>query len=152
MRFLLRLWESCKSFFPSRRLLADDPLARFIFSKSHFNDTKNEVKAAAFMPPKSLELSVSQIKGLDEAKIWRMGNKVGMASGRTLHARADIDVLSVSRVGLSVKADSWPKRHANLIGWPGPDKKQAQMNIANKLALSATLRMPPSEHWLRAEP
>jgi hypothetical protein len=132
------------SFSPSKKLAPNDPLARYIFSKTHFKAQKNEVLAAAFMPlqpPKKAETSVSQIKGLSERQIWVIGEKIGKKSQRNLKARAEIIIDIVNQSGLAIDPDRWFGRHANIVGWP--EKKSEQMNCANKLALAAKLKLPP---------
>jgi hypothetical protein len=145
MKFLQTLGECFRSFLPSKKLLPSDPLARYIFSKRHFNREKGVVLTAAFMPPpppNKPETSVFQIRGLSERKIWNIGRKVGRVRSGGLKARGDILIEVVSQAGLSVYPDRWPRRHANIIGWPKHEKKSEQMVIAAKLALAAKLKLP----------
>ena len=76
-----------------------EPIARFLFSRSHF--TALAVKPAAFEVPASApELSVFRTYALEDADVWRIG--VELATGaqpRTLHARADLKVMSAVRLG-----------------------------------------------------
>lgn len=108
--------------------------------------SRKEVKAAAFLPeapPRNLETSIQQIKGMSESTIWEVGRDVGNVSKRKLRARADITVGEITNVGLKVSPDPPPNTHAVIIGWPGYESgKSAQMIMANKLALAATLHLP----------
>jgi len=150
MEFLRTFWDCLAGFLPSKKLLPDHPLSRFIFSPRFFSIEKREVKGAAFMPRAEpplnrFELSVYRIKRLSEARIWAVGGKVGARSQRRICARADFDFGAVIRAGLTADPDPWPRRHVNLIGWPASGKKSEHMLIASKLALAATLKVPP-EH------
>jgi hypothetical protein len=78
---------------------------------------------------------------MTNSKIWNIGGKIGKVRKRQLHARADIKVGDIMRTGLRVVPDAWPQKHAVIIGWPGYEKKSEQMNLANKLALAATLHL-----------
>ncbi len=92
-----------------------------------------KAKAAAFMPPKDLKLSVFQIVGLRIPAIWRLGVvHVAGPSQRTLYGRADVRRTVVDEVGLAVEADNDPPRHAAIVGWP--IEKSAQKLYALDLA------------------
>jgi hypothetical protein len=146
MKFLLKFWNYLTSFWPKGPLLFDEPTTRYLFAKRDFVVSKNEVKSSAFMPekpPRELETSIQRIKGLKEFRIWIMGHEVGKVSNRKLLARADIMVADITRTGLKVSPDPWPSKHAVIIGWPAYEAgKSEQMNMANKLALTAKLRLP----------
>jgi len=145
MIFLQRFWNFLASLLPPRRVLADDPTTRFIYAKGDFNVSRREVKSSAFLPekpPQKLETSIHQIRWLSEYNIWKIGWKIGTRRGRNLRARADIKIKDVRQAGLNVFPDPWPSRHAVITGWPGYEKKSEQMQMANKLALAASLRLP----------
>jgi len=55
----------------------EDPLARFIYSASHFSRGNQRVKHNAFMPGADGKTSVFQTKGLDEPATWGIGKAVG---------------------------------------------------------------------------
>ena len=121
---------------------SNDPLARFLTSKNHYSRQNNRVRANAFLPPADRKLSVFQIKELAETEIWRIGETcISQPTGRTLHGRADISVLSVHNVDLKIDPNNKPPRHANIIGWP--EEKSKQKLFALELAAKATLKLKP---------
>ena len=92
------------------------------------------------MPPADLRLSVFRVEGLDNNKIWQIGEKkVVSQSGKTLYGRAEIRAQLVEKTGLSIDPDNNPPRHANIIGWPL--EKNEQKLIALELAKEATLEL-----------
>src|SRR5438552_1777800 len=106
---------------PKSELAGDAPLARYIFSKRHFNPKKNEVAKGAFMPPPDLELSVFYIGDLSESHVWQLGTNIPKEADskeRTLHARADILTKVVRAKKLTVTLDNDPLRHTTVSGWP----------------------------------
>lgn len=95
------------------------------------------------MPPKDLKLSVFQIEGFDEDRIWEMGQTYAAEpSNRTLHGRGDITVSAVYQIGLSLNPDNQPPRHADIVDWP--EEKSKQKLFAVELADGARLRLNPS--------
>jgi len=117
-------------------------LARYIVSKSQFSAENRRVKHNAFMPPAGLHLSVFVISGLAEAIVWEIGAaNVAGPQGKTLYARADVQVETVRMAKLRVEVDNNPVRHANIAGWP--DEKSAQMLKATILAEAAALQLHP---------
>jgi hypothetical protein len=124
-----------------------EPLARFIFSRSHFSPAKKIVKAPAFIPaPDDLKTSVFRIHELGERQIRDIGEDVGRTQNppRSPRARGEIEVHAVINVGVNVGVgldvipDKPPPRHAEIIGWPRDDKPQ-QLEIAKLLAAVAQL-------------
>jgi hypothetical protein len=125
----------------------DEPLARFIFSRSHFSPAKKVVKAPAFIPdPDDLQTSVFRIHELGEGQIRDIGADVGRTQNppRSPRARGEIEVRAVINVGLNVGVgldvipDKPPARHAEIVGWPRDDKPR-QLEIAKLLAAVARL-------------
>lgn len=116
-------------------------LSRFIFSDSHFRRGRGEVKPDAFLPsPEFLETSIYRAAGLDRSEIQVAGGIAGASSGRSLKAWADVLAGVVLEVGLSVRPDNQPERHAAIIGWP--EQKDEQIVLAQQLAEAATLQRP----------
>jgi hypothetical protein len=124
-----------------------EPLARFIFSRSHFSPAKKIVKAPAFIPaPDDLQTSVFRIYELGERQIRDIGEDVGRTQNppRSPRARGEIEVNAVLNVGVNVGVslhvipDEPPPRHAEITGWPRDDKPQ-QLEIAKLLAAVARL-------------
>jgi hypothetical protein len=123
----------------------DETLARFILFRKHIRHDSDgiTVKADAFIPPPSLELSVTRHDHLTDSDLWRIGRDIAsnrqVSSGQmvALRGRANVQANVVTRQGLKtvpdpLKSNPW---HANVTGWP--EKKPAQKNIAEKLAASA---------------
>jgi hypothetical protein len=118
----------------------DEPLGRYIFSKSHFSSENNKVKSSAFMPPIDLKLSVFRTRGLNEIEIWHIAeNEIikNKPSPTTLYGRAEILSFAVKSAGLEIDPDNTPPRHANIIGWP--QEKDKQKMIAIELTTKASL-------------
>jgi hypothetical protein len=119
----------------------DEILSRFIFSDSHFRRGQGGVKPVPFLPsPESLETSVFRGTGLTRSEIRAAGDVAGEPRGRTLKAWGDVLAGVVFGVGLNVRPDNVPERHAAIIGWP--EQKDAQISLAQQLAEAATLRLP----------
>jgi hypothetical protein len=111
-------------------------LARYIFTKSHFRNSDRTVKYSAFIPPEDRRLSVFQISGLQDAEIWKIGEKL---REQTLLGRADVESALVKTIGLGIVADDIPPRHANIIGWP--EEASAIKLKAMELAKEAELHL-----------
>lgn len=88
--------------------------------------------------PRHGEVSVFRIDGLDHSAIWEIGIDVAKKRARTLYARGDTGATDVRKVGLDVRPDEPPPRHANVIGWPEDDKPRQKL-IALQLAAVAIL-------------
>lgn len=80
--------------------------------------------------------------GLDRAGIRRIGDTLGEQRARALKAWGDVLAGGVFDVGLGVRPDNVPERHAAIIGWP--DQKDEQLSLAQRLAADAILQLPPS--------
>jgi hypothetical protein len=123
---------------PERR----EVLSRFIFSKNYFSAPQNRVKPGAFLPSEDpLETSIFRGDGLNREQIRRNGDEVGVPSGRALKAWGDVPAGGVFDLGLDVRPDNIPERHAAIIGWP--EQKDEQISLAQQLAEAATLQLPP---------
>lgn len=67
------------------------------------------------------------IDGLQEAKIWNLGDFAGKNRGKPAVARADISYHHVMEIDLTIEADPEPHpRHVNVGAWPiGKDEQKA---------------------------
>ena len=146
MRFRSRLRSLLGSFMPQQpsspfALPPDDaePLSRFLLSKTRYSVEKMRVKYAAFMPePNSLQTSVFRTLGLDAEEIWAIAERhVAQPTGHTLHGRGQVLAQVPRRLGLKVRPDNHPERHAAIVGWPA--EKDRQQMLAIELADEATL-------------
>ena len=115
-----------------------EPLSRFLFSKTRYSPDRMRVKHSAFMPePISLETSVFRIIGLRPEQAWAIGSSVAQPLGHKLHGRAEVLAHVPGRVGLKVRPDNQPERHAAIVGWPA--EKDGQKMLAIQLAEEAVL-------------
>ena len=117
-------------------LQESEPLARYLYQKSHYNASTSKVKHHAFMPPKDMRLSVFRTQGLAEAEVWALGDTLRAESPI---ARGVIVVQSVLKCGLKVDPDDHPPRHASVIGWP--DDRASILEKAVSLSRAAELRL-----------
>ena len=122
-------------------MITDEPLTRFIFSRSHFSASQKRVRHQAFLPPPELRLSVFRIERLAEDEIWRIGHEIDAGRSENLRARADFSSDEVIRIGLRAIRDEPPPRHANIVDWPVDDKDGRKI-LAMELAGVASLAMP----------
>ena len=127
---------------------SDELLARFIVTKRWLRPD-NTVKQDAFIPPKSLKLSITRHISLSIDELWRIGQVVAktIAEKRqaSLIGRADITVSVVSQQNLQVEVDPIiPEHpnHANLVGWPSD--KPTQKIIAQQLSAASAFAPEPS--------
>jgi hypothetical protein len=118
---------------------AEEIVARYIFSSSHFSRDNNRVKHNAFMPAPDGKTSVFRTKGLDGAAIWEIGEGVAKGRNQPLHARADITAGDAAQAKVKVALSEPPPRHCNIEGWPA--EKSARKLIAIDLADAATLTL-----------
>jgi hypothetical protein len=109
-------------------LAPKDPLARFIYTSSHFSRRNNRVKHNAFMPAADGKTSVYRTKELREAETWTIGEKVAGQRMQTLHARGDIAAEDVSKVKLRVVPSEPPPHHAptSRIGLPRKARRSSR--------------------------
>jgi len=120
-----------------------EPLARFIFSSSHFSRENERVKHNAFLPAADGKTSVYRTKELSETEKWAIGDEVAEKRRQILHARGDIVAADVSKAKVRVAPSEPPPRHANIESWPA--EKSAQKLIAIDLADAAKLIMKPEQ-------
>jgi hypothetical protein len=119
----------------------EENLSRFIFSSSHFNTGQRRVKPDAFLPSRNqLETSVFRTADLNTAEVRQIGDMVGTQTGRNLKAWGDVLAGVVFDVGLAVRPDNNPERHAAIVGWPA--EKDERLSLAQRLAAAAMLRLP----------
>jgi len=88
-----------------------------------------------------LETSVFRAAGLNLEEIRVIGERVGQPANRRLKAWGDVLTGIVFDVGLNVRPDNIPQRHAAIVGWPA--QKDEQLSLAQRLAADAMLRLPP---------
>jgi hypothetical protein len=113
-------------------------LSRFLVFRRWFNPEGEYVKAAAFQPNQKLETSVFRTTDLNEATVWPLADAAVLnREGALLHGRADIFAGQVRAMGLGVRAQEPPPRHADLIGWSS--EKDAQKSRAQQLSAAAKL-------------
>jgi len=94
----------------------DEPLARFLTSRSLFNSAM--VKPAAYMPsPKDGNTSVFR-HGAEPQKSLLEIAATHVVGERTLHGVAICTAQQVRASELSVVPQEPPPRHANITGWP----------------------------------
>jgi len=118
----------------------DEQLARFLHSE-HLRADKS-IKPNAFMPPKSLELSVTcHADGLGP-DLWHRGWKVMKTMNKCpLRGRAD---LSAGRVRQARPLDAVPApidddaHHAHVVNWPPLEQKHLHKALALELSTAAT--------------
>lgn len=102
------------------------------------------MKPAGFLPsPDPLETSVFRVIGLGRSEIQRIGEDVGKLRQQALRAWGNVLTGTVFEIGLQVRPDNRPERHAAIVGWPG--EKHEQLSLAQQLAESASLYLPASE-------
>lgn len=113
-------------------------LARYIFSKSHFSNFAQRVKAGAFLPPPNLEFSVTRHLNATETELWDCGHGIAEKTERTLYGRADALAANYQNQMLRTESDPQPENpnHAIVVGWPQNDKP-AQKLIAQEIAAVA---------------
>jgi hypothetical protein len=93
-------------------------------------DTPEAAETAASFEGESR--SVSRISGLSESEIWPLGNL--RAGEGTLRGRAEVAAKEFYNLGLTIRADNDPPRHAHVEGWP-----EDKLKLAIKLAGLAKL-------------
>ncbi len=121
----------------------EELLARFIVF-SRWIRSNQTVKPDAFMPPSTLDLSVTRHKDLSIQTLWQIGQQVADARPATLYGRADLTATEVRRQKLEVEPRPVPENlnHASIIGWPAD--KPAQKSFAQELAAVARYVAKPS--------
>lgn len=128
-----------------REPAADEPIARFLTSSSHFRREARTVREGAFLPrPPACEVSVFRVRSLTPDRILALGKESGPDVKR-IFGYGQITVEDVTAVALAVQPAEPPPRHADIVGWPqDPDpalNKARQLAIAKRLARRATLNL-----------
>ena len=123
-----------------------EPLARYIFSESHF--TKQRVKRHAFMPYKD-KVSVIRHEECEECSIdyiLKIGRQMEKDRRQSLKAIASILTLDVRSINnLDVESDTsnnQHKRHANIKNFHGYNDakiRQLAQELAKKTSLLKTI-------------
>ena len=117
----------------------DEPLARYIFSKSHF--TQQRVKRQAFMPYKD-KVSMIRHKECLIDYMLKIGKQLGENRRERLKAIASILTQNVRSInGLDVESDTSNKqhiRHANIKNFHGYNDAKIRQ-LSQKLADKARL-------------
>jgi len=81
--------------------------------------------------------------GLQEQKIWEIGDLVGKERNKSLLARADVAKIAVLKIGLSVTlSKGLHPLHADVEGWP--TEKDEQKAIALELCANSKLLLCPT--------
>jgi hypothetical protein len=112
-------------------------LARFLTQSGHFSPTTHRVKQSAFLPAKSLELSIFNIDKLIPHKIWELADKYVLSAERKVYGYAKIFSDIIYNNKLKIDYNNNPERHANIIGWP--TEKDEQKLLAIELANASEL-------------
>ena len=104
----------------SKTVQDDEPLARYIFSKSHFSKENKRIRPQAFMPPKNKNtISVIRHKECSEIDILKIGKIMGKNRTTSLKAYCSVLTKEVRTINdLDVQSDTsnnQHKRHANII-------------------------------------
>lgn len=137
--------------FGPKPLERDETLARFLYSSSHLNNQKTEVKPGAFLPARNLKTSVFRQTRMTRECFERVRDTLAQRrtqrSGQTHKATALIDLADVLSTGLQVvPEESEFKWHADIAGWPDdanpPEAKARQKELAGVLAQSARVEVP----------
>ncbi len=120
-------------------------LARFLLQSSWIR-AEGTIKPDAFMPPPSLELSVTQCEGPEQAVNWHRGQQVAATRQRTLYGAALITARAVRTVepldAVQAPLDEDPL-HGHVINWPPSSAKERQKELALELAKNAKKVDPP---------
>jgi hypothetical protein len=126
-------------------------VSRFIL-KPRWLRANNQVRDAAFEPPRSNRLSVTRSSLLNEDRLWLLGRETATArSGNEsetirLVGRADLRVADVIQIRpLRVVQSPLPSHpeHADVVGWP--ESKSERMVISKQLAANARFVPCPSQ-------
>ena len=143
MNHLQRFYTALKEFICRNRIGPQALLARFILSKEHCK--KGRVWPGAFeIKEDETEISVFRIDGLPGNVIWEIGKKyiIPLRPGRHIHGRADLEAMSIMDLGLKIRPDNKPKRHALITNLP--KEKYDRQEIAVRLAEASRLVLPYS--------
>lgn len=122
----------------------DEPLARYIFSKSHFSLAEKRVKRQAFMP-RGDKMSVIRHKECSIDYILEVGKQMEKNRTESLKAIASILTQNVRSINdLDVESDTSNKqhrRHANIKNFHGYNDAKIRQ-LVQELAKKACLLYP----------
>ncbi len=123
----------------------EEPLARYIFSKSHFRRANGSIKFQAFMPNLNLvkkTVSVIRHKDCSETCLLKIGKNMATKRGHSLKAVCSLSAKNVRSIdGLDVESDTsrgQHRRHANIMGfnnWIDAKIRQIAKELAEKADL-----------------
>lgn len=120
----------------------DEMLSRFIVNRNEFRSDET-VHPKLFLPYRHVELSVNRHRDCSVDELWQIGFHVADQRQKTLHGRSEI-LASDCRID---SLDVVPKpladnpNHADITGFP--ELKSDQLSLAQKLAASASKKIPP---------
>ena len=125
----------------SENVADDEPLARFIFSNSHFSKETRRVKRQAFMP-RNGKVSVIRHKNCPEDCLLKIGKIMEKKRDNSLKAVSSVLTKDVRLInGLDVESDisgEQHRRHANIKNFGNYNEAKIKQ-IARKLAQKANL-------------
>ena len=134
--FFLNIFSKSESL--SDEVSAQEPISRFLFSKSQFTESTARISSNVFLPPKnSIHRSVYRTINYSEEKIWWLADNY-VASTKPVLARANIIAKHITDVGLEIVPDFTPHpRHANITKWPESKsaKKMKAVELTNRASL-----------------
>lgn len=150
MNYLSRFAQFWQRIFPKpepfKRVQINEPLSRFVLSKSLLKRSKSRVSPQVFVPsPKTQDTSVYRIMDCSEEEIWDIGDRYVTGLHREhkpVLGRADTTAQNVTGQGLQAIPCPRPHpRHANITGWP--QEEHLILMKATALANSSTLLPRP---------
>jgi len=121
----------------------DEQLARCLTQSNHYKRDPLRVTERAFLPAPDGATSVFRIDGLDDKALWGHVDVHVGSTGRRVEGAGIVLAQVVKNVGLRMRADDVPPRHAEIVGWP--DEKSDQKSRAQQLAGAAVLKMRPGK-------
>ena len=121
----------------------EEPLARYIFSKSHFRRANGSIKSQAFMPNQYKKtVSIIRHKDCSETCLLKIGKNMETKRGHSLKAVCSLSAKNVRSIdGLDVESDTsrgQHRRHANIMGfnnWTDAKIRQIAKELAEKADL-----------------
>lgn len=128
---------------PTNAVAPHEIASRFLIDGQVWTESR-EVKYPAFIPPKSLKLSIFRTSNLNEQEIWTLAvEKVEPSRGPVI-GRGELTVAVIAEEKLQVFSDEdQNSRHADVVGWPVD--RDARVTIAKVLAAKASpakMRLP----------
>lgn len=121
---------------PSKVVAPQEMTSRFLIDGQVRTESK-EVKHSAFIPPKSLRLSIFRSSNLSEQEIWTLAAEKVEPSRGPVIGRGELTVSAIAEEKLQVASDEDPNsRHADVVGWPVD--RDARVTVAKVLAAKAS--------------